>query len=88
MLQDDVLVFDGNQQVAIPTQRADFLLQFLHVVDGPLQDGSLVDSAVLTADIAAGTFNATRQQRAEFFDFIVDIETTASFDCNFRWQQN
>lgn len=60
VLQYNILVFDSNQKVTIPFQRADFLLKLLHVIHSALEDGSLVDSAVFSANVAAGALDVPR----------------------------
>lgn len=57
MLQNDILVLDRHQQLSVALERADFLLQFLHIVHRSLEDGSLVDAPILAANVATGALH-------------------------------
>lgn len=63
MLQNDVFVLDRNQQIAISAQSANLLLQFFDIINRTFEDGSLVNSAIFTADVTAGTFDIAWQKR-------------------------
>jgi len=73
-----VLILCFLVALLVPFQSIDFLLQALDVVNGRLEYGALVRSHVAHKFIVG--FIVLRQQRAQLFNAIINVESTAPLD--------
>lgn len=73
----------------ISLEAVDFILEALYVIDGAFEDGAFVGLAdVKVLNDVVEKLVRLRQQRSQFFNSVVNVKSSSSFNCKLNETEN